>query len=583
MPWNVRLGGRGPLLVFVCVIVALTLLSTVPYWTFRTIEVLRRENDDLIEPARALAIQYELAVVRNQSQEAALTLARLVPLGQQLSRTMSNGIAQLARAHATADPAAIRSASARVQQELRAVAQSNRARMLEAQNRSIAWAVALFVITLLSMLAVGGLLWHQRLLIEQVRWARDQAELGAQDEEALRAAAAAVAAPLTSEEVVRQIARGALQASNADGAFAARLESDHIMRVIAVAGDTDMKLDTELPYADTMMAAIIDAGAATVVDNANLNSHASQAVVVPLIEAHGPIGVLTLFYDKELDENTLPLLLARVSTYGDLAAIALRKAHLLEQSEERRRKLESVEQSRTRLLRGFSHDIQNPLANANGFLQLLELGLRGPLTPQQLETLQRARASLDTGLRMLRDLLDFAVSSVGRISLSVTLAKIDEVVNEVVESHRAAAEQKRIVLQLANGQCPELRTDIDRVRQVLDNLLSNAVKYTGDGGQVTVSSELVETDNENPGHWVRIDVRDNGIGIPPEFHDKVFQEFTRLQPHTEPGAGIGLAISQSLANALGGRITVASQVGNGSTFSFWLPLMVKGGMAELAI
>jgi signal transduction histidine kinase len=570
------LRNRGPFLVFVFVIIALMLLSTVPYWTFRNIEVLRRENDQLIEPARNIATRYELASARNRTAEAAYALARLEAYAPRINTATARAMSELQLAASSGNTEATHLAAARLQQELRIVAQANRARIIEAQNRAIAWSVALFMITLFSMVAVGWLLWHQRLLIEQVSWAHDQADRGAREEQALRAAAAAVAAPLTSEEVVRQIARGALQASNADGAFAARLEPDGTLRVIAVAGDTGLSLDSELHYTGTSFAQILETGSATVINDGQFNPHSGQAIIVPMVEADGLFGMLTLLYDNELDETTLPVLLARASTFGDLAAIALRKARLLEQSEDRRRKLESVEQSRARLLRGFSHDIKNPLSNADGFLQLLELGLRGPLAPQQLETLQRARTALNAGLRMLRDLLDFAIASVGRISLTMSQASIPDVVNEVVENHRVAAETKRILLQLQNEPCPELRTDIDRVRQVLDNLISNAVKYTGEGGQITVTSTIVdgELDGQS-GRWVRIDVSDNGVGIPREYHDKVFQEFTRLHPHVENGAGIGLAISQSLATALGGRITLMSDAGRGSTFTFWLPVSAR--------
>ncbi len=566
---------RTPFLVFVFVIIALMLLSTVPYWTFRNIEVLRRESDYVIEPAHALAVRYELALARNREAEAALALARLEALAPHMSRLTARRIAEVKRAAIGREVGATLLASDNLQQQLRAVSQANRGHILEAQNRALAWSVALFMITLLSVVAVGWLLWRQRLLVEQVGWAQEQAERGAREEQALRAAAAAVAAPLTSEEVIRQIASGALQASNADGAFAARLESEYTMRVIAVAGDAGISLDAEL-HTDTAVAQILETGSATLLEDSPFNSHTGQAIVVPMSDADGPIGVLTLIYDDELDETTLPVLLARASTFGDLAAIALRKARLLEQSEQRRRKLEVVEQSRARLLRGFSHDIKNPLSNADGFLQLLELGLRGPLAPQQLDTLLRARTALNNGLRMLRDLLDFAVASVGRIALTISQASIPDVVNEVVENHRVAADHKQIMLSLQTGPSPELRTDIDRVRQVLDNLISNAVKYTVTGGHITVTSAVVDGDADNQhGRWVRIDVADNGVGIPSEYHEKVFQEFTRLHPHVEAGAGIGLAISQALATALGGRITLASEVGNGSTFTLWLPLLTR--------
>jgi signal transduction histidine kinase len=346
------------------------------------------------------------------------------------------------------------------------------------------------------------------------------------------------------------------------------------MRVIAVAGDAGISLNTQLPYTGAPVAEILESGSATLLEGSDLNAQGRHAIVVPMIDGDQPIGVLTLRYAHEPDKTTLPVLLARASTFGDLATIALRKARLLEQSEERRRKLETVEQSRARLLRGFSHDIKTPLSNADGFLQLLELGLRGPLAPQQLDTLRRARGALSNGLRMLRDLLDFAVASTGRVSLLIAEATITDIVDEVVESHRAAAEQKKIVLRLQNMPGPLLRTDVDRVRQVLDNLISNAVKYTGAGGEVTVTTAVAESGFDNQqGRWMRIDVADNGIGIPPEFHSKVFQEFTRLQPHVQAGAGIGLAISQSLALALGGRITLVSEAGTGSTFTLWLPLL----------
>jgi signal transduction histidine kinase len=566
-------GSRTPYFVFVFVIGALMLLSTVPYWTFRNIEVLRREGDYGIEPARNLAARYELALARGETDDAAGILARLESIARRLGPRTARRVNDLATAssHGISDSVVI--ASTRLQQELRAAARANRRDVMNAQNRAIAWSVALFMLTLFSMLAVGWLLWRQRLLLEQVNWAHRQSARGARDEQALRAAAAAVAAPLTTEEVVRQIARGAVQATNADGAFAAHLEPDGILCIIAVAGDTGISVNTELPDKDSVIARILHTGVATVVDDLHFNSHAGQAVVVPMVEAEGAVGALVLVWKTVLDETTLPLLLARASTFGDLAAIALRKARLLEESEDRRRKLEAVERSRARLLRGFSHDIKNPLSNTDGFLQLLQLGLRGQLSHEQLETVQRARTSLSAGLRMLRDLVDFAVASVGRISLTVMQTSIADVLLEVVESHRVAAEQKEIALRLEQGDCPELRTDGDRVRQVLDNLLSNAVKYTPRGGRITVKVGVVDRRFESErGRWMKIDVVDNGMGIPPEFQEKVFREFTRLQADQEPGAGIGLAISQSLAMALGGKVTLMSKVGAGSTFTFWLPL-----------
>ena len=565
------IGGPRGVAAFLLVVVSLVFLSVVPYLTFREIEVLQRQSDDTIEPARDILARFEVAVARRSPQYASRTLAKLDALSRQLSKDAAVRFNEMKQAAAVGDVDHLLLASSTFHQELQNMAAANRSAVLDAQRRGLAWSVALFMLTLISMLALGWLIWRQRLLVEQVAWARTLADRGARDEQALRAAAAAVAAPLTTKEVVREIARGALRAAKADGAYAARLDRDGSMHVIATAGQSHLGVDAVIPYEGTVYEQVVRDGGAAVVHDAPWD-HNSNAIVVPMIEADGPIGVLTLLYENDLDDSMLPLLLARANTFGDLAAIALHKARLLERSEERRLQLESVEQSRARLLRGFSHDIRNPLANADGFLQLLQLELRGPLTPPQLETLKRARASLSNGLRLLRDLLDFAIASVGRIPLNIAPCSLPELLQELVADHRAAAETKHISLTLACDDLPQIRTDADRVRQVLDNLVSNAVKYTNAGGSVVVHSWPCDTDFSNrAGHWVRVDVSDNGRGIAREQQAKVFYEFTRLTPVRERGTGIGLAISQWLANALGGRITLESEAGKGSTFTFWLP------------
>jgi signal transduction histidine kinase len=146
---------------------------------------------------------------------------------------------------------------------------------------------------------------------------------------------------------------------------------------------------------------------------------------------------------------------------------------------------------------------------------------------------------------------------------------------EVAEDFRAQAETAGLALSLdPPGEAPEFESDPARVRQVLANLVSNAIKYTPKGGDVTVrvatrSGGLAP----GPGDWVVVDVCDTGRGIPPDKQAMLFLEFTRFDPGAAQGAGIGLAISQRIAQALGGAITVESKVGAGSTFTLWLPLV----------
>src|SRR5690606_17281511 len=114
---------------------------------------------------------------------------------------------------------------------------------------------------------------------------------------------------------------------------------------------------------------------------------------------------------------------------------------------------------------------------------------------------------------------------------------------------------------------PVIDSDADRIRQVLGNLLSNALKYTRQG---SVTARLRVADRD--GHpWVAIEVEDTGPGIPRAHRKALFEEFVRLQHGDEEGAGVGLAIGQRIAHALGGEITLESEVGRGSRFTLWLP------------
>lgn len=122
-------------------------------------------------------------------------------------------------------------------------------------------------------------------------------------------------------------------------------------------------------------------------------------------------------------------------------------------------------------------------------------------------------------------------------------------------------------------ELPITRSDPDRVRQILGNLISNAVKYTGEGHVAVVVG--IRSDGEAPraGRWIGVDVSDTGPGIPRDKHHLLFREFAPIAPGNRRGAGIGLAISRRIARALGGEITFDSEVGVGSTFTLWLPLV----------
>ncbi len=248
-----------------------------------------------------------------------------------------------------------------------------------------------------------------------------------------------------------------------------------------------------------------------------------------------------------------------------LARALAEEAQARDETEKRRVELERVTESKSRLMRGFSHDVKNPIGAADGYLQLLQDGLMDPLTPRQAASISRARRSLEQAQRLIEDLLELARADSGRLDVQRVPVNLSEIAHDATEEFRAQAEQKGLSIACDHGgDGVVVESDPVRVRQVLSNLVSNAVKYTDRGSvMVRVRSE---------GHRGVIEVADTGRGIPSDAQSHVFQEFVRLDPRAAPGAGVGLAISQKIVQTLGGEITVTSEVGRGSQFVLALPV-----------
>lgn len=245
--------------------------------------------------------------------------------------------------------------------------------------------------------------------------------------------------------------------------------------------------------------------------------------------------------------------------------ILFRERRARAEAERQREELRRVTESRARLIRGFSHDLKNPLAAADGHLQLLARSRGRALSEEESQHLDRARRSLHRALDLLGNLLEFARAEAGEVLVELAPLNPGEVLVEVAEEYRARAEEKGLALECAVPEnLPALNSDRRRIGQILGNFLSNAVKYT-DQGRIVVGCRL--RDEAALGLFVS----DTGPGIAPEERERVFQEFRRFDREGE-GAGIGLAFSSLLARALGARIELESEVGIGSTFTLWLPL-----------
>jgi signal transduction histidine kinase len=243
-------------------------------------------------------------------------------------------------------------------------------------------------------------------------------------------------------------------------------------------------------------------------------------------------------------------------------------------AELRRSQLERVTESRGRLLRGFTHDVKNPLGVADGYLALLEDGLVGEVEERQRETISKVRRAIRHALELIAQLLDIARAENAQLQVHPEKTDVGEQVREVADAFEPQARAKGLDLEVKLPvETPLIDTDPTRLRQVVGNLVSNAIKYTPSGGHIAVNVEKKHNLSSSDGEQVLVVVSDDGPGIPEDKLQILFMEFTRLDPNAAEGAGIGLAISQKIAEALGGEITVESKVGVGSTFALHLPVI----------
>lgn len=251
------------------------------------------------------------------------------------------------------------------------------------------------------------------------------------------------------------------------------------------------------------------------------------------------------------------------------------------EAERRRDELQRVTESRNRLMRGFGHDVKNPLGAADGYLQLMEEGVVGDLSEKQEESVASARRSIGAAIDLIDQLLELARAEATEIELQTEPVDLRDLVRDAAGEYRARAESQGLSLSTEiDDDVPVIDSDASRIHQIIGNLLTNAVKYT-EHGSVTVRVEPREgAGAPGPGRWVAIDVADTGPGIPEEQQRRLFREFSRLGEFGKEGAGIGLAISRRLAHALGGELTVESTVGEGSTFTLWLPAGAAGEREE---
>jgi signal transduction histidine kinase len=304
---------------------------------------------------------------------------------------------------------------------------------------------------------------------------------------------------------------------------------------------------------------------------------ASGAAV--LVPCHfGVFGVLGASCDapRDFTDNDLHFLQSVANVLG--AAIERHRTEgererLLAEMATARGEAEEANRAKSEFMGMMSHELRTPLNAIGGYVQLIEEGIRGPVTVAQREDLGRIRRSQRHLLNVIENVLGFLKAGSGRVRYDLRAVPVTEIVDAAEELIRPLMEEKHLrYCHFGVGDGLRALADRDKLQQIVLNLLSNATKFTDDGGRIEVrcSGDV---------SFVRVRVTDSGVGIPADKLAMIFEPFEQVRSARRrqgegAGTGLGLAISRSFARGMGGDLLVESEIDRGSAFTVVVPRAV---------
>ena len=241
---------------------------------------------------------------------------------------------------------------------------------------------------------------------------------------------------------------------------------------------------------------------------------------------------------------------------------------LYSELEEQADQLRQATELKSRFLAYMSHEFRTPIGAIRSIARLLLDHVDGPLTPEQERQVGFIQQTAAEFAEMVDDLLDLAKVEAGRVEISPAWFEMVDLFSALRGMFKPVLTNEGVILVFEEPQdIPQLYTDDRKLSQILRNFVSNALKFT-QRGEVRVSVERIAGDR------VRFSVRDTGIGIAPEFHASIFEDYSQVQSALQKrlrGTGLGLSLSKRLAELLGGSVAVESEPGRGSVFSLTIP------------
>jgi signal transduction histidine kinase len=253
---------------------------------------------------------------------------------------------------------------------------------------------------------------------------------------------------------------------------------------------------------------------------------------------------------------------------GGQAAIAIENAHLFQEIQRAYDELKKLDHMKSEFINIAAHELRTPLAILMGYASVMEEEASGP-DQARLSVITRNAMRLRA---LIDDMLNLSYLETGQAHLRLEEVDLGQLVQDAALDVRSLAEEKSLSIEVCVlSDIPPMITDREKLDLVLMNLLSNAIKYTPEGGRVWLKA-WVEGDN------AVVSVQDSGIGIPAEERDKIFERFYQVGSsltRQQGGTGLGLAIAKGMLELCGGRIWVESELGQGSTFTFEVPLQIS--------
>ncbi len=287
---------------------------------------------------------------------------------------------------------------------------------------------------------------------------------------------------------------------------------------------------------------------------------ANVQLAVPIQQDGIITGLITLETQHNVEINREDI--AFVERLSDRAAVAIKNATLYEA-------IHAANKAKSDFISLVAHELRVPMTSIKGYTDLMNSGLAGPLSDQQKQFLEVIGRNLTRMTSLISDLSDINHIESGRMRFDMTAFDLREVVADVSDSLRERIRNRKQTLHIeVEDDLPPVFADSMRIAQVIANLMSNAHKYTPEGGEIVLRAWP-------NGRFAHVSVQDNGYGISEEDQEKLFSQFFRAEDkevRSQPGWGLGLSIVRRMVEAQNGEISFESKLGEGSLFTFTIPL-----------